>query len=195
MSSKLVIFILFSVLILRINAQQDSSKYVVKTDTALIAKKTNNIKRNNPKVATLLSIVPGAGQFYNKQYWKIPIFYGLLGYQAYNFGVKNKKFKKYLYALNAKQRNDEDYYFSSDIKDLTVDQLQQYKDKYRRSRDLSAVLFIAIWGFNLIDANVYANLYDFDVSDDLTIKVKPNIIPIYTLKQDNAYVLSIQFNF
>lgn len=182
------------------NAQNDTTEIVINTDTSFVAKKRNKLKRNNPTVATLLSIFPGAGQAYNKQYWKIPIFYGLLGYQTYNFGLKNKQYKKYLHALVENQKHAEDVTYiitnvPNDVLELSADQLTQYKDKYRRSRDLSAVLLLAIYTFNIIDANVYANLSDFDVSDDLTISIKPEITQIYTLKNENTIGLSIQLKF
>jgi len=192
---KLTVLIVFIIFSFQAKSQLDSTEYIFNADTTLYTKNTNNLKRNNPQIATLLSIVPGAGQVYNRQYWKIPIFYGLLGYQAYNFSVKNKKFHKYLYALGAKQRNDTEYIFPADIKDLTNEQLTQYKDKYRRSRDLSFVLFIAIWGFNIMDANVYAHLYNFDISEDLSIRIRPEIIPTYAIKNENVAGLTIQFKF
>jgi len=182
------------------NAQVDTTELIIDADTSFFTKKTNNLKRNNPTVATLLSIMPGAGQAYNRQYWKIPLFYGLIGYQTYNFGLKNKKYKKYLNALVAYQKNaaDTSYHlpvFPDDIKKLTTDQLTQGKDKYRRSRDLSAVLLIAIYAFNIIDANVYANLSDFDISEDLTISIKPEVIPIYTIKNQNSIGISFKLRF
>jgi len=201
MSAKTVFFILISfVLFYKSNAQIDTTKFVLNTDTTLISKKTNNLKKNNPTVATLLSIFPGAGQAYNKQYWKIPVFYSLLIYESHNFDIKNKRYKKYLNAIveHQKHTTDPTYelpVFSKDIELLTTDQLTQAKDKYRRSRDLSAVLFIAIYAFNIIDANVYANLSDFDVSDDLTISIKPEVIPIYTIQNQNSIGISLQLKF
>lgn len=181
-------------------AQRDTSELIFIKDTTVIVKNTNNLKRNNPTVATLLSIFPGGGQAYNRQYWKIPVFYGLLGYQTYNFGIKNKQYKKYLNALVATQKHaaDTSYHlpvFPSDIQNLSADQLTQYKDKYRRSRDLSAVLLIAIYAFNIIDANVYANLSDFDVSNDLTLSIKPEVMPIYAIKNQNSIGITLRLKF
>jgi len=200
MKVKIYVILVFLSLSYITNAQTDTTEFIFLADTSFVAKKTNNLKRNNPTVATLLSILPGAGQAYNKQYWKIPVFYGLLGYQTYNFGLKNKQYKKYLNALveNQKHAADTSYKISNvpnDIIELSSDQLTQYKDKYRRSRDLSAVLLLAIYAFNIIDANVYANLSDFDVSDDLTISIKPEVSPIYTFRNKNTIGLSIQLRF
>jgi len=193
------ILLIFGLSFLQIKAQLDTTEFIFIEDSTTILKNTNNLKQNNPKAATLLSILPGGGQAYNKQYWKIPLFYGLLGYQTYNYGLKNKKYHKYLnaYADHLKHDADTSYQlpvFSNDISVLTLDQLKQYKDKYRRSRDLSAVLFIAIYAFNIIDANVYANLSNFDISEDLSISVKPKLIPIYA-SEINTVGISLKFKF
>ncbi|NPA44757.1 MAG: hypothetical protein GXO49_04415 [Chlorobi bacterium] len=193
-----VLFILIG-LFYQSKAQVDTTGVIFDADTSFVIKNPN-LKRNNPTVATLLSILPGAGQAYNRQYWKIPIFYGLLGYQTYNYNLKNKKYKKYLNALVEREKLAEDpnYVmptFPSDITNLTDDQLTQYKDKYRRSRDLSAVLFIAIYVFNIIDANVYANLSDFDVSEDLTLSIKPELMQTYTINNQNSIGISFKLRF
>lgn len=200
MKVKVIFVIIFVLGFFQLKAQKDSTNFIFSADSTIISKNTNNLKQNNPKVATLLSIFPGAGQAYNKQYWKIPIFYGALGYATYNFGLKNKQYNKYLNALQAKLNFEEDSIayplpiFSEDISTLTTSQLTQAKDKYRRSRDLSAVIFLAIYAFNIIDANVYAHLSDFDISEDLSISIKPEVIPIYAIKR-NTIGVSFQFQF
>ncbi len=191
--------LIFGLVFLQTKAQEDTD-FIFNADSTIVSVNTNNLKQNNPKVATLLSIFPGAGQAYNKQYWKIPIFYGALGYATYNFGLKNKQYYKYLDALEAKLNFEEDSIafplpnFSKDISTLTITQLTQAKDTYRRSRDLSAVLFLAIYAFNMIDANVYAHLSNFDISEDLSISIKPEVVPIYAIKR-NTVGISLQIKF
>ncbi len=130
---------------------------------------------HSPKKATILSaILPGAGQVYNKKYWKIPILYGGIAVTGYflNDNLKNiDKYKEaYISSTDGDPNTNNDTGFSND-------QLLDLIDTYKSWRDLSYISFAVIYALNIIDANVDAHLFYFDVSDDISLNVMPYISP------------------
>lgn len=126
-------------------------------------------KTKSPKKAAFLSaIIPGAGQIYTKKYWKIPFIYGGLISSAYYINESNEKYKlyrnTYLNRLNG-DFSDEINYSDSDL--LTL------KDHYRRNRELSYFSFVGVYILNIVDASVNAHLFSFDVSDDISLDIRP----------------------
>ncbi len=197
MNSKSFFFLLIFVsFFIQINAQTDT--VTVTSDTILISNDIPIVKEHKPSRAILLSaVLPGAGQAYNKQYWKIPLFYSALGTTAFTFDYFNKQYLKYKGGI---------INFNENLEDTTVQILEifegidkttltQEKDRFRRNRDLSALVFLAIYTLNIIDATVYAHLANFDVSDDLSIIIQPDVIQIYSLKKQNTIGLSICLKF
>jgi len=155
-------------------------------------------KKKNPKRAALFSaVLPGAGQVYNGKYWKIPIVYSALGSAVFFFEYNNKLYKKYLAGYKERIEHEADPTVPETIfsEDIDTDVLLQYKNASRRNRDLSVVIFLAVYGLNIIDATVDAELSDFDVSDDLSLKISPGIIPIYGKMKKNTVGLTLCLNF
>lgn len=118
------------------------------------------------KALIMSSILPGLGQFYNESYWKIPIIYGLSAFFIYEYIDYNKKFKDYNTKFEASVTPDNPYgsYY-----------LKSYREYYRDKRDA----FIWYGGFlyliNIADAFVDAHLYNFNVSDNVSIEIKSYI--------------------
>ncbi len=142
-------------------------------------------KRSPPKTAALLSaIVPGAGQVYNKKYWKVPLVYGALGIPAYFFLDNLKWFNKTRFAYNIAFSKDTARYGEVDPKLLVMVQqgytssLQNYRNEFRRNVDYSVLIFMLLWGLNVVDATVDAHLKDFNITDDLSIRIKPGYMPV-----------------
>ncbi len=191
----LLILIIITV---RIGFSQSDSVHI-KKDTIILKSEEETLiisdkKKNKPGRAALFSaILPGAGQVYNKKYWKVPLVYSVLGTAAFMFQYNNKQYKKYL--LGYQQRIDttlEETIFGEDV---STDRLLEYKNSTRRNRDLMAVVFIAVYGLNIIDAVVDAELSDFDISDDLSLEISPEIIPISAYRKRNTIGLTISLNF
>ena len=154
---------------------------------------TDSLKREiNPKVwvpnptkATWLALViPGGGQIYNRKYWKLPIFYGGFAGCAYALTWNGKMYKDYSTAYKDAMNGNMQ---SSSITDLlppgyTVSEtqlkelLRKRKDTYRRYRDLSIFAFIGVYLLSVIDAYVDAELSNFDITPDLSMKVEPTVI-------------------
>lgn len=139
----------------------------------------------NPTKATWLALViPGGGQIYNRKYWKLPIFYGGFAGCAYALTWNSKMYKDYSTAYKDAMNGNMQ---SSSITDLLPpgykisetqlkELLRKRKDTYRRYRDLSIFAFIGVYLLSVIDAYVDAELSNFDITPDLSMKVYPAVI-------------------
>jgi len=157
------------------------------TDTLLL-------KTHSPKTATLLSaVLPGAGQFYNKKYWKIPVAYvgfGVIGYLAYQNQSLYKNYKQaYLYRTDNNPNTIDNYPLYS------TDALFQAKNYYRRNTELTVIIGVILYTLNIVDAAVDAHLYDFDISDDLSLRIQPTLInpPHPAFKGSSGLKLTLNF--
>ncbi len=154
--------------------------YLASIADALLVYNKNN---HSPATATILStVVPGLGQIYNEKYWKVPVVYGGLSTFYFMVDWNNrgyKRFKKaYALQIDAVSNNThsefEELQNGTWVKIRSDEEVKLIKDSYRRYRDLSALGFAFVYILNIVDANVDANLYDWDVSDDLSLRVEPN---------------------
>jgi len=126
-----------------------------------------------PRKATIMSaLLPGLGQAYNKKYWKIPIVYAGLGTCAYFIIENGKSYRLYRNALIAVRDDD-----PSTVNDTPYNgsQLDQLQNTYRRWLDLSYVSLAAVYILQIIDANVDAHFFHFDISDDISLNWSPTI--------------------
>lgn len=148
-----------------------------KAFTSLSDSSSKALKRKENKravTATVMSaILPGAGQVYNKKYWKVPVIYGVMGGLGYLFLQNNSKYQQYHKALL--YRYDDDAATVDKFPNYTDDNLITLKTQYRKYRDLSALGIGIVYVFNIIDANVDAHLYKFDakINDDVSLRLKP----------------------
>ena len=161
---------------------QKNKKPVVKKEKTKIFS-IDTSKPYNPRVAILRSaILPGWGQFTNKKYWKMPIVYGALGTTAYIFVRNIKQFREanssYKNAIDGDTSNDklipEPYYSVRS----NPDRIKNFRNEVRQNVDYSVLFFIAFWGLNVVDAAVDAHLKTFDVSDNLSLQIKPGYSPM-----------------
>ncbi|WP_428284341.1 DUF5683 domain-containing protein [Hydrotalea sp.] len=133
-------------------------------------------KKHNPKIATLRSaILPGLGQAYNREYWKIPIVYGALAIPTVTFIYNNTWYKRTRDAYTIKITNDTAHFANiyPILQNIDPAALQTYRNQFRRDRDYSILWFAILWGLNVVDATVYGHLKDFDVSDNLSLHIEP----------------------
>lgn len=134
---------------------------------------------HSPRKAAIRSaIIPGWGQVYNKKYWKVPIVYAALGTSAYIFVDNLNWYKKYRFAFLVARTNAQDSFNLVDPRLLPLVQrgqaedLRYGRDEFRRYVDYSVVAFVLLWGLNVVDATVDAHLKGFDVSPDLSFRIK-----------------------
>lgn len=162
------------------------------TEAMLMAKdtlKSNDIDPLTPaKAAFFSAILPGLGQAYNKKYWKIPLVYGAIGTSLYFYIDSNKKYHQYRDAYKSRLEG----YTTDDLAFLDNNRLIAGQKFYQRNRDLSALITIAFYALNIIDANVDAALLQFNVDENLS--VRPIIYPDnVTFKTNVGLTFNYQF--
>ena len=156
-----------------------AASYIYFLGDAAVNYSTNEV--SDVKKATTLSLIcPGAGQIYNKSYWKVPIVIGGMASMVYVIDWNNRGFQRFkkAYALRADFENNPGNYPDGVSHDefrgrYSATYLKNLRDAYRRNRDLSLILTVAVYAFQAIDAHVDAHLKDFDVSDELTVDLQP----------------------
>ncbi len=162
------------------DAKQDSAKAKKETNTTVSSFKPN------PKTSLILSFaLPGAGQIYNRKYWKVPIVY--LGFGALTYAIiyNNKKYQDYrkAYIAIADTVSTNEYIWHEKIPSgmtvETIDKawfqsaLDNKRLQFRRNRDLSIIGTVLFYTLTVLDAYVDAQLFDFDISPDLSLRVEP----------------------
>jgi hypothetical protein len=132
------------------------------------------IKKHSPKLASYLSIIPGAGQIYNKKYWKVPVIYAGLGSAAfliYYFNDISQYYREeYVYRINNNAP-----FLHPELEDALTDNVLALRNVYRSRMEIAIAAFAIIYTLNIIDAAVDAHLYNFDISDDLSMIIKPTV--------------------
>ena len=143
----------------------------------------------NPNRALWLALViPGGGQIYNRKYWKLPIFYGGMMGCIYALTWNNMMYRDYSQAyLDIMDSDPTTQSYNKFLHlgaTITAANEERYKtlfksrkDKYRRWRDMSMFCLIGVYALSVIDAYVDAELSEFDISKDLSLKVAPTVIP------------------
>ncbi|MCI6208395.1 MAG: DUF5683 domain-containing protein [Prevotella sp.] len=164
----------------------------------------------NPKRALWLALViPGAGQIYNRKYWKLPIVYGGFVGCAYAMRWNNQMYRDYSQAYMDLMDNDPNtdsynsfMHLGTKIDESNITRYQELfkrrKDRFRRWRDLSFFCLIGVYALSVVDAYVDASLSEFDISDNLSLKVEPTIINNNTERnplRQNSLGLSCSLNF
>jgi hypothetical protein len=153
----LCFFILYSLIVQStVKAQSDAKNDSSKINTSFLADTSKFVMKKSAWGAVLRSAaLPGSGQFYNESYWKIPLFWGVLGYFGYQWNSNNKFYKTYkdLYSNSLLMGGIEEYY--------------KKREFYRDQRDMFAVFIGLTYFLNLVDAYVDAHLFDFDVETDI----------------------------
>ena len=151
---------------------------------------------HNIKLATTLALITGAGQIYNKKYWKAPLVWGALGGVTYYYVDLTQDFSSYESVLQliidepSLQTRTELETHSPELFDelpapfyqSSVNGVAQeamgYMEALRTQREYALFGLLGVYLLNILDANIDAHLYDFDVSDDLSLRPSLNINPL-----------------
>ena len=138
------------------------------------------------KAGSYSAIIPGAGQIYTKKYWKVPIIYAGLITSAYYIKQSNDSYQlykdTYLKRINGEYSDE----FQGKYSDANLITLSNH---YRRNREISILFFIGTYILNIVDASVNAHLFNYDVSNDLSLHIQP----IY-FSNEISTGLSLSFN-
>jgi hypothetical protein len=163
----------------------------------------------DPKKAIIYSaICPGLGQIYNRKYWKLPIVYGAFLGCAYAITWNGNQYNEYSRAYKdfvddnpntdswvrykaSSLSPDVSTWNPSEVSNLT-NRLQRGKDFYRRYRDLSYIITIGVYALTMIDAYVDAQLFGFDINQDLSMRVEP---VLFEKSSHNSRSVGLQCSF
>ena len=152
--------------------------YIYFIGDAAVNYSTNEVS-SVKKATTLSTICPGAGQIYNKSYWRVPIVIGGLASTIYTIDWNNRGYQRFktAYALSVDYEKNPDKYPNGAPDEFrgaySSTFLKNLKDSYRRNRDMCILLTAGVYILQIIDAHVDAHLKDFDISDDLAMNLEP----------------------
>lgn len=176
------------------------SQYSIAQDTISVTKPVKSKFQPEPLRATMLAVAfPGLGQIYNRKYWKIPLVYLGFGGLIYSVGFNSSNYNTYMKAYQdftdaIPETNSYLKVIPSTVDPATYDPVvhpttyspasaQYYRDGmlrmvdyYKRYRDLSYIGIAGWYLFSILDANVDASLYNFDVSKDLNVAAFPVLL-------------------
>ena len=155
-------------------AQQDS----VITPTVEKMKVADTVKasKHSPTTAMLLSISPGGGQIYNKKYWKLPIVYGLIGTSGYFIYRTANRMVLYRNEYINRHTEGNEALIRPELAQYSDENIIELKNTSRRYMEISIGITAILYALNIVDAMVDAHFYDFDISDDLSLRVSPELI-------------------
>jgi hypothetical protein len=174
------------------NRKQLSDAVLEKKDSVYVGKKspvfTDSLQaaqRKRYHRATMYSVIlPGAGQVYNKKYWKVPIVFAAIGIPVYAFFYNKSWYQKCQYALTVTingSTGDSLAKVDPQLLPLVLagqtNAIITNRDSFRKNQDYSVLFFLLFYGLNILDATVDAHLKDFNVSSDLSFQIKPMVIP------------------
>lgn len=164
-----------------------------KKDSIKVEKPKSLVVHSPRKAAILSTIIPGAGQVYNRKYWKVPIVYAGIGAFGYLFLSNRKEYNKAakeIIVRNDTSKKVTDWTITNQYPEFyTASDILVSANQYRRYSELSAVGLLVFYSFQIVDAYVDAHLFTFDVSDDLSLHVEPTIL------QRNTPGVSIRIGF
>lgn len=184
------------------------ASYIYFIGDAAVNYSTNEVS-DIKKATTLSTICPAAGQIYNKSYWKVPIVIGGFASMIYCIDWNSRgyqRFKKayrlryeYDQKVEAHNRDPENNPLPEGSTDefrgrYSAEFLKNLKNSYRRNRDLCIIATAGIYLLQIIDAHVDAHLKDFDISDDLAVRIAPTVDYAYIADTGNRPVFGFNFS-
>ncbi|HKK88870.1 MAG TPA: DUF5683 domain-containing protein [Saprospiraceae bacterium] len=130
-----------------------------------------------PRTALILSLViPGAGQAYNKKYWKVPLVYGALGYMGWRISENRQTYQDRRDAYIAVVTGDSSIPIAPELQGLPANSLRILRDNSKKQLESNWIFLVLTYALNGIDAYVDAHLLEFDVSEDLSLNVDPALL-------------------
>ena len=163
-------------------------------DSTIVDTSNDSVKVHSPRKAAIYSTaLPGLGQIYNKKYWyiKVPVIYGGFAGIGYMINYNQQLYIKYRNEYR-NRLNDPSFVPSGDISFLSNSAVKLRRDSYRRYRDMNIMMAFGWYGINILEAAVSAHLLNFDVSDDLSLKIQP--YHQYTLNNQIANGISLRLS-
>ncbi|MBW8683918.1 DUF5683 domain-containing protein [Chitinophaga rhizophila] len=154
--------------------RQDTTELFVKRDS--VPPVMIRSPHSPRKAAFYSAVLPGLGQIYNRQYWKLPLVYAALGITTGTFIFNMDNYRTYRDAYRIRMDGNADTRDQFETRYPNPNSLKSLRDIYREYVDYSVLVFVLAYGLNIVDATVFAHLRDFNMSDDLSMRVMPTII-------------------
>lgn len=165
-------------------AQKKSAKIPAKTDSlstkAPVAEGPVKdsirlaLEKMPKKAAWGSAIVPGLGQVYNKRWWKVPLIYGGFAAFVVSYQDNNKQYHVFLSEVQYRLANNGNP-ANPDYAAYSFEGLVKIKDNFRRNKELSIIGGVVVYAVNIIDAYVDAKFFRFDISENLSLQLKPTL--------------------
>jgi hypothetical protein len=181
-----IAFVLFfsCALVFSATAQKKSSKAPAKTDSlstkAPVAEGPVKdslrlvVEKMPKKAAWGSAIVPGLGQVYNKRWWKVPLIYGGFAAFVVSYQDNNTQYHTFLSEVQYRLANNGNP-GNPDYAAYSFEGLVRIKDNFRRNKELSIIGGVVVYAVNIIDAYVDAKFFRFDISENLSLQLKPTL--------------------
>ncbi len=171
MTMRFLLVLVFGIFSFALHAQESSSTNKKKLTSDTIPKR----RVHSPKKAAVLSaVIPGAGQLYNRKFWKVPVLAAGAGALVYGFQFNQKNYNLFKTELIHRQTGSAE--INTDLKNLSDANLNELQDYYHRNRDLTIVGMALLYALNVLDATVDAHLFDFNVNEDLSLNIRPKTL-------------------
>ena len=210
-----ILFLIASVAVSNVLAAtlQNDSIYLISTsDTVKVVETEEYVSKSTfqpdaQKSVWLAAVVPGLGQIYNRQYWKVPIIYGGALGLAYGITWNDRMFVDYNKGyVDLMDKDPNTNYFeyllpegvtlNNSNKDYYTRVIKTKLDNYRRYRDLCIIASAVFYLLTILDAYVDAQMFDYDINPDLSLEVVPTVIaPSAAHEQESSVGLSCKLKF
>lgn len=183
MPIRFLIILLLSALALPLYAQREKQQVPPKTDSASLAKPSQappkdparlRLESLPKKAAWSSAILPGLGQVQNKRWWKLPLIYG--GFASFVIAYRNNddQYHVFLSEIQYRLANNGNP-GNPDFAGYSFEGLVRIKDNFRRNRELSIIGGVVLHAVNIIDAYVDAKFFRFDISENLSLQIRPSL--------------------
>ncbi len=172
-------------------AQQDS---VITPHSQMKGKRDSvRVHKHSPTTAMLLSVIPGGGQIYNKKYWKLPIVYATIGTSSFFIYYTGHRMVMYRNEYINRHTEGKESLLNPALAQYSDENLIEMKNTSQRYMEISIGITAILYALNIVDAMVDAHFYDFDISDDLSLRVSPEVFNPVMTNSRPAYGITLNF--
>ncbi|MFC2114980.1 DUF5683 domain-containing protein [Bacteroidota bacterium] len=158
---------------------QETNYRMIQADT--LSPDSITLDHSPYKAAMYSAVMPGLGQIYNRKYWKLPIVYGGLGGLVYSAIWNSREYSHYfdLYKYMKEEALQE-------LDGQTLREVEWYKNSHLRYKNLMLILTVGFYAIQIVDASVDAHLFDYDISDDISLTIDPVLLDPVMFKPSMA---------
>lgn len=147
---------------------------VIGADHSIVVEESLAAREYHPRQALLWSIIPGGGQVYNRRWWKVPLVYSAFTGMLFAIDYNQGNYNRILRAYRAKLKGEPHEFTGTRLDDLNP--LRVLRDDFDKNRQLAYVGLVLVYALQGIEAFVDTHLRNFDIDDDLTLRVQPRLL-------------------